>query len=166
MTGAGQFVATLTHHRRSVLGRYWLYAATSAARHAGLIACLKATRGGHCLVSGPTPGPPPHPRGPAPCDRAKLRLHRLARTSRSPLAQPGHGEHQYFLPPIYPAALVRRPRRHADSGPSTATPASKASAKAGAMHATADLGLAATCRRVEGRGLHAGRGPPPCGGRP
>jgi hypothetical protein len=28
VTGAGQFVATLTHHRRSVLGRCWLYAAT------------------------------------------------------------------------------------------------------------------------------------------
>jgi hypothetical protein len=27
--GAGQFVATLTHHRRSVLGRCWLYAATT-----------------------------------------------------------------------------------------------------------------------------------------
>jgi hypothetical protein len=28
VTGTGQFVATLTHHRRSVLGRCWLYAAT------------------------------------------------------------------------------------------------------------------------------------------
>jgi hypothetical protein len=28
MTGAGHVVATLTHHRRSVLGRCWLYAAT------------------------------------------------------------------------------------------------------------------------------------------
>ena len=28
VTGSGQFVATLTHHRRSVLGRCWLYAAT------------------------------------------------------------------------------------------------------------------------------------------
>jgi hypothetical protein len=28
VAGAGQFVATLTHHRRSVLGRCWLYAAT------------------------------------------------------------------------------------------------------------------------------------------
>jgi hypothetical protein len=28
VTGAGHFVATLTHHRRSVLGRCWLYAAT------------------------------------------------------------------------------------------------------------------------------------------
>jgi hypothetical protein len=28
VTGAGQFAATLTHHRRSVLGRCWLYAAT------------------------------------------------------------------------------------------------------------------------------------------
>jgi hypothetical protein len=30
VTGTGQFVATLTHHRRSVLGRCWLYAATVA----------------------------------------------------------------------------------------------------------------------------------------
>jgi hypothetical protein len=30
VTGAGQFAATLTHHRRSVLGRCWLYAATVA----------------------------------------------------------------------------------------------------------------------------------------
>jgi hypothetical protein len=30
VTGSGQFVATLTHHRRSVLGRCWLYAATVA----------------------------------------------------------------------------------------------------------------------------------------
>jgi hypothetical protein len=28
VTGTGHFVATLTHHRRSVLGRCWLYAAT------------------------------------------------------------------------------------------------------------------------------------------
>ena len=28
VAGAGHFVATLTHHRRSVLGRCWLYAAT------------------------------------------------------------------------------------------------------------------------------------------
>jgi hypothetical protein len=28
VTGSGHFVATLTHHRRSVLGRCWLYAAT------------------------------------------------------------------------------------------------------------------------------------------
>jgi hypothetical protein len=28
VTGTGQFSATLTHHRRSVLGRCWLYAAT------------------------------------------------------------------------------------------------------------------------------------------
>jgi hypothetical protein len=28
VTGTGQFAATLTHHRRSVLGRCWLYAAT------------------------------------------------------------------------------------------------------------------------------------------
>ena len=28
VAGTGQFVATLTHHRRSVLGRCWLYAAT------------------------------------------------------------------------------------------------------------------------------------------
>jgi hypothetical protein len=28
VTGTGQFVATLTHHRRLVLGRCWLYAAT------------------------------------------------------------------------------------------------------------------------------------------
>jgi hypothetical protein len=28
VTGTGQFMATLTHHRRSVLGRCWLYAAT------------------------------------------------------------------------------------------------------------------------------------------
>jgi hypothetical protein len=28
VTGTGQFVATLIHHRRSVLGRCWLYAAT------------------------------------------------------------------------------------------------------------------------------------------
>jgi hypothetical protein len=28
VTGAGHFAATLTHHRRSVLGRCWLYAAT------------------------------------------------------------------------------------------------------------------------------------------
>jgi hypothetical protein len=30
VTGSGHFVATLTHHRRSVLGRCWLYAATVA----------------------------------------------------------------------------------------------------------------------------------------
>jgi hypothetical protein len=30
VTGTGQFVATLTHHRRLVLGRCWLYAATVA----------------------------------------------------------------------------------------------------------------------------------------
>jgi hypothetical protein len=30
VTGTGHFVATLTHHRRSVLGRCWLYAATVA----------------------------------------------------------------------------------------------------------------------------------------
>jgi hypothetical protein len=28
VTGTGHFMATLTHHRRSVLGRCWLYAAT------------------------------------------------------------------------------------------------------------------------------------------
>jgi len=28
VTGTGHFAATLTHHRRSVLGRCWLYAAT------------------------------------------------------------------------------------------------------------------------------------------
>jgi hypothetical protein len=28
VTGSGHFAATLTHHRRSVLGRCWLYAAT------------------------------------------------------------------------------------------------------------------------------------------
>jgi hypothetical protein len=28
VAGTGHFVATLTHHRRSVLGRCWLYAAT------------------------------------------------------------------------------------------------------------------------------------------
>jgi hypothetical protein len=28
VTGTGHVVATLTHHRRSVLGRCWLYAAT------------------------------------------------------------------------------------------------------------------------------------------
>jgi hypothetical protein len=28
VTGSGHFVATLTHHRKSVLGRCWLYAAT------------------------------------------------------------------------------------------------------------------------------------------
>jgi hypothetical protein len=28
VTGTGHFSATLTHHRRSVLGRCWLYAAT------------------------------------------------------------------------------------------------------------------------------------------
>ena len=30
VTGTGHFAATLTHHRRSVLGRCWLYAATVA----------------------------------------------------------------------------------------------------------------------------------------
>jgi hypothetical protein len=30
VTGSGHFAATLTHHRRSVLGRCWLYAATVA----------------------------------------------------------------------------------------------------------------------------------------
>jgi hypothetical protein len=30
VTGSGHLVATLTHHRRSVLGRCWLYAATVA----------------------------------------------------------------------------------------------------------------------------------------
>jgi hypothetical protein len=28
VTGTGHVVATLTHHRKSVLGRCWLYAAT------------------------------------------------------------------------------------------------------------------------------------------
>ena len=57
VTRTGQFVATLTHHRRSVLGRCWLYAATIGGT---VTLRLVLACGSSCVVRGPK-----EPHGPA-----------------------------------------------------------------------------------------------------